>query len=44
MFPGNIALRLGRSTRWDPKREEIVGDADAARWVSRPYRTPWRLG
>ena len=41
---GNIALRLGRSVRWDPKREEIVGDAEAAAWVSRPYRTPWRLG
>ncbi len=41
---GNIALRLGRPIRWDPKREEIVGDADAARWVTKPYRAPWKLG
>jgi predicted dehydrogenase len=37
----NIALRLGRSVRWDADREEIVGDAEASRLLVRPYRAPW---
>jgi predicted dehydrogenase len=37
----NIALRLGRRLRWDADREEVVGDAEAARWLVRPYRAPW---
>ena len=40
---GNIATRLGRSLKWDSEKEEIVGDAEANRWLSRPYRAPWRL-
>ena len=23
---GNIATRVGRTLRWDPKKEEIIGD------------------
>ena len=37
----NISLRLGRQLRWDPLREEIIGDEDAANWLLRPYRAPW---
>jgi predicted dehydrogenase len=37
----NISLRLGRRIRWDPAREEIVGDAEAAGLLVRPYRAPW---
>jgi predicted dehydrogenase len=41
---GNIALRLGRaSLRWDPRTERIIGDDEAARMLSRPYREPWSL-
>jgi predicted dehydrogenase len=40
---GNIATRLGRSVRWDPQREQVVGDPAAARWLIRPYRKPWSL-
>ncbi len=41
---GNIAMRLGRkSLRWDPVKEQILGDADAAKMLSRPYRAPWAL-
>jgi predicted dehydrogenase len=40
---GNIAVRLGRAIKWDPAKEEIVGDADAAKMLSRPYRAPWKL-
>ena len=41
---GNIALRLGRRIQWNPSTEQIVGDDEAAKWVSRPYRSPWTLG
>jgi hypothetical protein len=37
----NISLRLGRSLRWDAVKETIVGDAEADRWLLRPYRAPW---
>lgn len=40
---GNIALRLGRKLQWDPVREEFIGDPEANRWLSRPYRAPWYL-
>jgi len=38
---GNIAMRLGRRVRWDPRREEILGDPEAARMLCRPMREPW---
>jgi predicted dehydrogenase len=37
----NISLRLGRSLRWDPEKEEIVGDREANAMLERPYRKPW---
>jgi predicted dehydrogenase len=37
----NISLRLGRSVRWDAAQEQIVGDAEAAAMLARPYRSPW---
>ena len=40
---GNIAIRLGRKIRWDPSKEQIVGDEEAAKMVSRPYRAPWAI-
>jgi len=40
---GNIATRLGRSLRWDAEKEEIAGDADANRWLSKEDRKPWVL-
>jgi predicted dehydrogenase len=40
---GNIAIRVGRKITWDPAREVIVGDDEAAQMVSRPYRAPWSL-
>ncbi len=35
---GVIALRLGRKLRWDPEKEELVGDAEAAGWIGREMR------
>jgi predicted dehydrogenase len=40
---GNIAVRTGKKVVWDPKTQEITGDAELAKWVSRPYREPWKL-
>ncbi|MGF1578383.1 MAG: Gfo/Idh/MocA family protein [Gemmataceae bacterium] len=41
--PGNIAYGLNRPLRWDPEREEIIGDREATRWLNRPKREPWTL-
>ncbi|MCY3024063.1 MAG: Gfo/Idh/MocA family oxidoreductase [Planctomycetota bacterium] len=40
---GNIANWLKRPLKWDPVKEEIVGDPEAARWLDRPKRAPWTL-
>jgi predicted dehydrogenase len=37
----NLSLRLGRKLRWNARREEVVGDAEANRLLVRPYRKPW---
>jgi len=34
----NIAIRLGRKLKWDPKSEQIVGDPQANAWQSRAQR------
>jgi len=39
----NIAYWIGRSIKWDPVKEEIIGDAEATRWLDRPKREPWRI-
>ena len=36
-----IAERLNRPIRWDPAKEEIIGDPAASRWLDRPRRTPY---
>ncbi len=40
---GNIAYWLNRPLKWDAKKEEFVGDAEANRWLDRPMRAPWTL-
>jgi hypothetical protein len=39
----NIAIRLGRTIRWDPVNERILDDAEASALVDRPLRAPWTL-
>jgi hypothetical protein len=39
----NVAARTGRVINWDPVREEIIGDRNAARLLTRPYRAKWRV-
>ncbi len=38
---GMISWRTGRSLEWDGEKEQIVGDPEASRLLSRPYRAPW---
>ena len=38
-----IAYRLNRPIKWDAKKEEIVGDPEAARMCDRAYSAPWQL-
>lgn len=40
---GNIAYWLTRPLKWDPVKEEIIGDPEATRWLDRPMREPWGL-
>jgi predicted dehydrogenase len=38
---GVIAMRLGRKLKWNPEKEEFVGDKDANQWLAREQRKPW---
>ena len=38
---GNLAMLLRRKLKWDPEKERIVGDEEAAGMVTRPMREPW---
>jgi predicted dehydrogenase len=40
---GEIAMTTGETIRWDPEKEEIIGNPRAGRLLSRPYRKPWTL-
>ena len=40
---GNIAMKLRRKIRWDPQQEQIIGDDEASRMLSRPMRAPWTI-
>ena len=38
-----IAMSLGRKLRWDPVRDEFIGDEEANRCLTRPMRSPWTI-
>ncbi len=38
---GMLSMRVGRSIQWDGAKEQIVGDPEASKLLSRPYRGPW---
>ena len=39
----NIAMLLGRKLRWDPDKEDFIGDEQASALVSRPQRRPYTI-
>ena len=44
--PGHLALislMVNRTIQWDPAKEEIIGDGDASKLLTREYRGPWTL-
>jgi len=40
---GLISLMMNRKIKWDPASEIILGDQEASKMQSRPYRSPWKL-
>ncbi len=40
---GNIGYWLRRPLKWDPAREQFLGDEEANRLTTRAGREPWRL-
>ena len=38
-----LSMKLGRSIKFDPATEKIVGDAEAARLAIPEYRAPWKF-
>lgn len=38
-----LSLKLGRSIRFDPATEKIVGDPEAAKMAVPKYRSPWKF-
>jgi predicted dehydrogenase len=39
----DIAARLGRKLKWDPRTERFINAADATAMLERPMRAPWKL-
>jgi predicted dehydrogenase len=39
----NLAIRTGRKIKYDPVKEQIIGDEEANRLVNQPMRAPWHL-
>jgi len=37
----NMSLRLGRAIKWDPDKEQVVGDKEAQAMCAKQYRAPW---
>ena len=37
----NMSLRLGRMIKWDPEKEQVIGDKEAAAMCVKQYRAPW---
>ena len=37
----NIAMRVGRKLRWDPRHEELINDVEAGKFLLPQMRSPW---
>ncbi|HUT34267.1 MAG TPA: Gfo/Idh/MocA family oxidoreductase [Planctomycetota bacterium] len=43
MHLANISIRVGRKIKYDPVKEEVIGDEEANLLVHQPMRAPWHL-
>jgi hypothetical protein len=43
MALSTLSLKLGRSLRFDPVKETIIGDKEASELAMPEYRTPWKF-
>ncbi len=41
---GLISMLVGRKIKWDAHAEKIIGDPEASKLLTRPYRAPWKIG
>jgi hypothetical protein len=39
----NIAMRVGRKLKWDPQKEQFMGDDEANSLITPTMRAPWSL-
>jgi hypothetical protein len=39
----NVAAQTKRTIKWDPKAEQIVGDEEAGKMITRAYRKKWKV-
>lgn len=39
---GMLSWKAGRSIQWDAEKEQITGDPEASKLLSREYRGPWK--
>ena len=37
----NIAMKTGRTLRYNPETRQVVGDVEATNLLQRKYRSPW---
>ena len=40
---GCVALRAGQKLQWDGPGMKATNDPDAARFIKRDYRAPWKI-
>lgn len=40
---GDLCIRTGKTLRWDPAKETVLGSVTAAKMMHRPMRAPWSL-
>ena len=40
---GMVAMMVGRKIKWDPDKEQVIGDEVANRLIGRAQREPWQL-
>jgi len=39
----NVSYRTGRKIRWNATNEQIIGDEEASAYLTREFRSPWKM-